>query len=58
VDYGELVKMREEKLDGNLIVMGHLAGDSIGLNALAQRLEDLGVETIRIGLVSRNDLND
>jgi putative NIF3 family GTP cyclohydrolase 1 type 2 len=53
VDYGELVKMREEKLDGNLIVMGHLAGDSIGLNALAQRLEDLGVETIRIGLVPR-----
>src|SRR6185503_4176235 len=26
VDYGDLTKMREEKLPGNLVVMGHLAG--------------------------------
>lgn len=52
VDYGDLVKMREDKLGGNLVVMGHLAGDSIGLNGLARRLEDAGVETVRIGLLS------
>ena len=43
--------MREEKIDGNLVVLGHLAGDSIGLNGLADRLEDMGVETIRIGIL-------
>jgi hypothetical protein len=52
VDYGDLTKMREDKLDGNLIVMGHLAGDSIGLNGLADRLEELGVETVRMGILS------
>jgi putative NIF3 family GTP cyclohydrolase 1 type 2 len=51
IDYGELVKMREENLKGNLVVMGHLGGDSIGLNGLAERLENLGVETVRIGIL-------
>jgi putative NIF3 family GTP cyclohydrolase 1 type 2 len=51
VDYSELTKMKEDKLDGNLVVMGHLAGDSIGLNGLAERLEDLGVETVRVGIL-------
>ncbi|MFL6478716.1 MAG: hypothetical protein ACJ707_07860 [Nitrososphaera sp.] len=52
IDYGELIKMREEKLEGNLVVMGHLAGDSIGLNGLAERLENLGIETVRVGILS------
>jgi putative NIF3 family GTP cyclohydrolase 1 type 2 len=51
VDYGDLTKMREDNLGGNLVVMGHLAGDSIGLNGLADRLEDLGVETVRVGVL-------
>jgi putative NIF3 family GTP cyclohydrolase 1 type 2 len=51
VDYGELTKMREDNLAGNLVVMGHLAGDSIGLNGLADRLERLGVETVRVGIL-------
>jgi putative NIF3 family GTP cyclohydrolase 1 type 2 len=51
IDYNELTKMKEENLEGNLVVMGHLAGDSIGLNGLAARLEDIGVETIRIGIL-------
>jgi len=52
IDYGELTKMREDRLEGNLVVMGHLAGDSIGLNGLADRLEALGVETVRMGILS------
>ena len=52
VDYNDLTKMREDKLDGNLVVMGHLAGDSIGLNGLAGRLENLGVQTIRVGILA------
>jgi len=51
VDYGELTKMREDRLAGNLVVMGHLAGDSVGLNGLAERLEGLGVETVRVGIL-------
>ena len=51
IDYGELMKMREEKLEGNLVVMGHLAGDSIGLNGLAEHLENLGIETVRVGIL-------
>lgn len=51
VDHGELTKMKEDRLDGNLVVMGHLAGDSIGLNGLADRLEELGVETVRMGIL-------
>jgi hypothetical protein len=34
-----------------LVVLGHRAGDSLGLNALADRLEAIGVETVRIGLL-------
>jgi hypothetical protein len=51
IDYGDLTKLRENMLDGNLVVMGHLAGDSIGLNGLADRLEAMGVETVRIGVL-------
>jgi putative NIF3 family GTP cyclohydrolase 1 type 2 len=52
VDYGDLTKMREDKLKGNLVVLGHLAGDSLGLNALADRLEEIDVECVRIGLLA------
>jgi putative NIF3 family GTP cyclohydrolase 1 type 2 len=51
VDYGDLTKLREEKIEGNLVVLGHLAGDSVGLNGLADRLEEIGVETVRIGIL-------
>jgi putative NIF3 family GTP cyclohydrolase 1 type 2 len=51
IDYNDLTKMYEEKLKGNLIILGHLAGDSIGLNALANRLEEKGLETVRLGII-------
>jgi putative NIF3 family GTP cyclohydrolase 1 type 2 len=51
VDPGDLAKMKEDKLKGNLVVLGHLAGDSVGLNGLADKLEDLGIETVRLGLL-------
>jgi len=52
VDYSDLTKLKEDKLKGNLVVLGHLAGDSLGLNALADRLEGIEVECVRIGLIS------
>jgi putative NIF3 family GTP cyclohydrolase 1 type 2 len=52
IDHGELLKLREEKCTGNLVILGHLAGDSLGMNALADRLEKQeGVETVRIGIL-------
>ncbi|HYT02480.1 MAG TPA: hypothetical protein VEL70_06185 [Candidatus Acidoferrum sp.] len=42
LDHNDAKKIHDDKLKGNLIVLGHLAGDSIGLNALANRLEGLG----------------
>ena len=53
LDHNDAKKIHDNKLKGNLIVLGHLAGDSIGLNALADRLEGLGVETVKLGLVPR-----
>jgi hypothetical protein len=53
VDHDDAKKIHDEKLKGNLIVLGHLAGDSIGLNALSDRLEGFGVETVKLGLVPR-----
>ena len=52
VDYGDLMKLRDDKLQGNLVVLGHLAGDSVGLNGLARRLEKIGVETVKVGILS------
>jgi hypothetical protein len=51
IDYGDILKLQEEQLRGNLVIMGHLAGDSIGLNALADKLEEQGIETVRLGII-------
>ena len=53
LDHNDAKKIHSEKLNGNFVVLGHLAGDSIGLYALADRLETFDVETLRLGLVSR-----
>jgi putative NIF3 family GTP cyclohydrolase 1 type 2 len=52
IDYNDLMKIYDDNLEGNLIILGHLAGDSIGLNALADRLEENGLETVRLGIIS------
>lgn len=46
IDYGDLVKLRESAIQGNLIILGHLAGDSIGMNALGKKLEDKGIQVV------------
>jgi putative NIF3 family GTP cyclohydrolase 1 type 2 len=51
IDYNDLRNMYEEKLKGNLIVLGHLAGDSIGLNALANKLEEKNIEVVKVGII-------
>jgi putative NIF3 family GTP cyclohydrolase 1 type 2 len=51
----DIKELREYNL-GNLIVAGHVASDSIGLNKLIAALEGQGLEIIRInGIVSTKD---
>lgn len=51
IDYGELVKLRTDNRNWNLIVLGHLAGDSIGMNAICNELEKLKISVIRRGII-------
>jgi hypothetical protein len=41
-----LAKLIESAIRGNLIILGHLAGDSIGMNALGKKLEDKGIQVV------------
>ena len=51
IDYIDLVKLIESNIQGNLIILGHLAGDSIGLNALASNLENEGIQVVRKDII-------
>ena len=51
IDYNDLVKLIESNIQGNLIILGHLAGDSIGLNALANNLENEGIQVVRKDII-------
>ncbi|MBI3841211.1 MAG: hypothetical protein HY297_04565 [Thaumarchaeota archaeon] len=53
IDYDELAKLKRD-CKGNLIVLGHVAGDSIGINMFLQELGKRGVETDTIGVIERN----
>lgn len=50
----DLDKLKEDKVKGNLVILGHLAGDSVGLNQLADALERDGVEVVKLGIIGRN----
>ncbi|MBI2001933.1 MAG: hypothetical protein HYY88_13430 [candidate division NC10 bacterium] len=45
----DLREAREQKLAGNLIITGHMASDSIGINVYLDELERRGMEVIRAG---------
>ncbi len=49
----DLAKLKEDKVKGNLVILGHLAGDSVGLNQLADALERDGVEVVNLGIIGR-----
>ncbi len=46
---GDLREAREQRLPGNLIVTGHMASDSIGINVFCDELQRLGLTIIRAG---------
>lgn len=51
IDYEELVRLRKE-CSGNLIVLGHIAGDSIGINMFLRELLRHRVSSRRIGVLA------
>ncbi len=52
VALGDLEKLRAEGV-GNLVVTGHIASDSVGINPFIQELEDTGISVTTIGVVPR-----
>jgi len=44
----DLLKLKEDNA-GNLIISGHIASDSVGINPFLDRLEKEGLEVLRIG---------
>ncbi|RMF30273.1 MAG: hypothetical protein D6752_04365 [Candidatus Nitrosothermus koennekii] len=47
----ELAKLKASTVDGNLVILGHHAGDSLGLNIFADELEKHGLEVTRLGII-------
>ena len=45
----DLREAREQKLPGNLVVTGHMASDSIGINFYLDELQRLGLTVVRAG---------
>ena len=44
----DLIRLRRENM-GNLIISGHIASDSVGINPFLDKLEKEGLEVLRIG---------
>lgn len=51
IDYNEVTKLRQANGNWNLVVLGHLVGDSIGMNAICNELEKLGLSVIKRGII-------
>ena len=50
----DLARLNEDKVNGNLVILGHLAGDSVGLNQLANALEKEGIEVVKLGILDKD----
>lgn len=52
IPFGDIKKVKEHGI-GNVLVAGHMASDSVGINGLMGALEDRGIEVIRMsGVIS------
>jgi hypothetical protein len=51
IDYNELLKLKKDKKCKNLVILGHLAGDSIGMNGICKELEKRGIEVVKRGII-------
>jgi putative NIF3 family GTP cyclohydrolase 1 type 2 len=55
IDYNELLKVKKDKRCQNLVILGHLAGDSIGMNKICKELEKREIVVVKHGLIDDND---
>lgn len=51
IDYNELLKVKKDKRCQNLVILGHLAGDSIGMNKICKELEKREIVVVKRGLI-------
>lgn len=51
IEYEELLRLRKD-CKGNLIILGHMAGDSIGTNIFLRELAKRGVQSVKIGVLA------
>jgi putative NIF3 family GTP cyclohydrolase 1 type 2 len=51
IEFEELLRLRKE-CKGNLIVLGHMAGDSIGINIFLRELARREVRAVKIGVIA------
>jgi len=51
ISYGDLEKLKKEVKDKNLIITGHIASDSVGINPFIKELENKGIDVTTIGVV-------
>jgi hypothetical protein len=47
----DLARIKASNLRGNLVILGHLAGDSLGMNKLADELMKKGLEVVKLGII-------
>lgn len=47
----DLARVKSSNLSGNLVILGHLAGDSLGMNLLADALTRKGLQVDRLGII-------
>lgn len=52
IDYNDLMRLKLENIPGNLVILGHLAGDSIGMNAISNELEKKDILVVKKGIIS------
>ena len=51
IGVGDLARLKTERKTGNLIVTGHVAGDSVGINPFIYELKKKGVYVTTIGII-------
>lgn len=51
IDYNELIKLKKDPKCKNLIILGHLAGDSIGMNGICEELEKRDIVVVKRGII-------
>ncbi|MDI3472345.1 MAG: hypothetical protein PWQ20_798 [Thermotogaceae bacterium] len=51
MNLSDVYELRRESAPKNLIIAGHIASDSVGLNEFARILESKGLEVVKLGIV-------